>query len=164
MTGDAVAKECVSSRVLVWCLLAPSRGGVLLLGETWSAELNLGDPCLIYGPFPANAHPPCAWPKQRRGETRPAGVARLVGCARAAYLNHRLFGRRRRRVSSTVGAFHRLQASGVKPARMKSKKTTSKESRVYSAVKIPVWWRRAVLPSLPWVVCFLSFFLESQQL
>ena len=22
--------------------------------------------------------------------------------------------------------------------------------------KIPVWWRRAVLPSLPWVVCFLS--------
>ena len=34
--------------------LAPSRGGVLLLGETWSAELTLGDPC--YGP--ANAHPP----------------------------------------------------------------------------------------------------------
>ena len=26
-------------------------------------------------------------------------------------------------------------------------------------LKIPVWWRRAVLPSLPWVVCFLSFFL-----
>ena len=25
--------ECVSTRVLVWCLLAPSRGGVLLLGE-----------------------------------------------------------------------------------------------------------------------------------
>ena len=24
-------------------------------------------------------------------------------------------------------------------------------------LKIPVWWRRAVLPSLPWVVCFLSF-------
>ena len=22
-----------------------------------------------------------------------------------------------------------------------------------------MWWRRAVLPSLPWVVCFLSFFL-----
>ena len=46
--GDAVAKgECVSSRVLVWCLLAPSRGGVLLLGETWSAVLTLGDPCLL---------------------------------------------------------------------------------------------------------------------
>ena len=27
-------------------------------------------------------------------------------------------------------------------------------------LKIPVWWRRAVLPSLPWVVCFLSFFLS----
>ena len=27
-----------------------------------------------------------------------------------------------------------------------------------TALKIPVWWRRAVLPSLPWVVCFLSFF------
>ena len=27
-------------------------------------------------------------------------------------------------------------------------------------LKIPVWWRRAVLPSLPWVVCFLSFFLQ----
>ena len=26
--------------------------------------------------------------------------------------------------------------------------------------KIPVWWRRTVLPSLPWVVCFLSFFLH----
>ena len=25
-------------------------------------------------------------------------------------------------------------------------------------LKIPVWWRRAVLPSLPWVVRFLSFF------
>ena len=51
MIGDAVAKgECVSSRVLVWCLLAPSRGGVLLLGETWSAVLTLGDPCLLYGP------------------------------------------------------------------------------------------------------------------
>ena len=24
--------------------------------------------------------------------------------------------------------------------------------------KIPAWWRRAVLPSLPWAVCFLSFF------
>merc|ERR1712086_858604 len=28
-------------------------------------------------------------------------------------------------------------------------------------LKIPVWWRRAVLPSLPWVVCFLSFFLSA---
>jgi len=27
-------------RVRVECLLAPSRGGVLLLGETWSAELE----------------------------------------------------------------------------------------------------------------------------
>ena len=27
------------------------------------------------------------------------------------------------------------------------------------AQKIPVWWRRAVLPSLFWVVCFASFFL-----
>ena len=26
-------------------------------------------------------------------------------------------------------------------------------------LKIPVWWRRAVLPSLPWVVCVLAFFL-----
>merc|ERR1712046_564731 len=25
-------------------------------------------------------------------------------------------------------------------------------------LKIPVWWRRAVLPSLPWGVRFLSFF------
>ena len=38
----------MSSRVLVWCLLAPSRGGVLLLGETWSAVLTLKDPCLFY--------------------------------------------------------------------------------------------------------------------
>ena len=30
---------------------------------------------------------------------------------------------------------------------------------VLGVFKIPVWWRRAVLPSLPWVVCFLSFFL-----
>jgi len=26
-------------------------------------------------------------------------------------------------------------------------------------LKIAVWWRRAVVPSLPWVVCFLSFFI-----
>ena len=45
-------------RVSGWCLLAPSRGGVPQLGETRSAELTLGDPCLLYGPFPANAHPP----------------------------------------------------------------------------------------------------------
>ena len=25
--------------------------------------------------------------------------------------------------------------------------------------EIPVWWRRAVLPTLLWVVCFISFFL-----
>ena len=60
LSGDAVAEwecereECVSSRVHAGCLLAPSRGGVLLLGETRSAELTLGDPC--YGP--ATAHPP----------------------------------------------------------------------------------------------------------
>ena len=30
-------------------------------------------------------------------------------------------------------------------------------------LKIPVWWRRAVLPSLPWVVCFLSFFLSERR-
>ena len=27
-------------------------------------------------------------------------------------------------------------------------------------LKIPVWWRCAVLPSLPWALCFLSFFLQ----
>ena len=31
-------------------------------------------------------------------------------------------------------------------------------SSVESHGVIPVWWRRAVLPSLPWVVRFLSFF------
>ena len=31
----------------VWCLLAPSRGGVPPLGDTQSAELTLGDPCLL---------------------------------------------------------------------------------------------------------------------
>ena len=28
-------------------------------------------------------------------------------------------------------------------------------------LKIPLWWRHSVLPSLPWVVCFLSFFSHS---
>ena len=56
MIGDAVAKgECVSSRVLVWCLLAPSRGGVLLLGAKPKARSLLGDPCLLYGPFLENS-------------------------------------------------------------------------------------------------------------
>ena len=27
-------------------------------------------------------------------------------------------------------------------------------------ITIPVWWRRALLTSLPWVCCFLSFFLS----
>ena len=79
MIGDAVAKgECVSSRVLVWCLLAPSRGGVLLLGETWSAVLTLGEPCLIYGPFPANAHPPRGQGSLARS---PMPIIRPAGCA-----------------------------------------------------------------------------------
>ena len=57
--SGGVGEECVCCRASVWCLLAPSRGGVpLLLGETRSAELTLGDPCLLYGPFPANAYPP----------------------------------------------------------------------------------------------------------
>ena len=33
-----------------------------------------------------------------------------------------------------------------------------KEFWDWQSLKIPVWWRRAVLPSLPWVVRFLSFF------
>ena len=45
-SGD-VSEECVCCRASVWCLLAPSRGGVPLLGETRSAELTLGDPCLL---------------------------------------------------------------------------------------------------------------------
>ena len=31
-------------------------------------------------------------------------------------------------------------------------------------LKIPVWWRRAVLPSLPWLVRFLSFFFARGEL
>ena len=55
--SGGVGEERVCCRASVWCLLAPSRGGVPLLGETRSAELTLGDPCLLYGPLPANAHP-----------------------------------------------------------------------------------------------------------
>ena len=33
-------------------------------------------------------------------------------------------------------------------------------TNVLALLKIPVWWRRAVLPSLPWAVRFLSFFLH----
>ena len=40
----------------VWCLIAPSRGGVPQLGETRSAEPTLGDPC--YGPAKRNAFLP----------------------------------------------------------------------------------------------------------
>ena len=59
MIGDAVAKgECVSSRVLVWCLLAPSREGVLLLGGTWSPVLTLGGPVFTLRPFPCERAPP----------------------------------------------------------------------------------------------------------
>jgi len=53
-----MSMRSVCCRVSGWCLLAPSRGGVPQLGETRSAELTLGDPRLLYGPFPANAHPP----------------------------------------------------------------------------------------------------------
>ena len=30
-------------------------------------------------------------------------------------------------------------------------------------LKIPAWWRNAVLPSLPWLVCFLSVSANSRQ-
>ena len=45
--SGAVSEEWVCCRASVWCLLAPSRGGVPLLGETRSAEPTLGDPCLL---------------------------------------------------------------------------------------------------------------------
>ena len=38
------------------------------------------------------------------------------------------------------------------------------QKEFYNRHEIPVWWRRAVLPSLPWVVCFLSFFSFSDGL
>ena len=67
-------------RARVWCLIAPSRGGVPPLGDTQSAEPTLGEPCLLYGPFPANAHPPLA-----RGQgslaRNPIPIIRLAGCA-----------------------------------------------------------------------------------
>ena len=48
--------------------------------ETKSPELTLGDPCLLYGPFPANARPPLA-----RGQgslaRSPMPIIRLAGCA-----------------------------------------------------------------------------------
>ena len=47
-------------------------------GETWSAELTLGDPCLIYGPFPANAHPPRGQGSLARN---PMPIIRPAGCA-----------------------------------------------------------------------------------
>ena len=55
----------------------------------------------------------------------------------------------------------RLLLTGVRKDFLKAPPAPRKNfaSRVRSAaLKIPVWWRRAVLPSLPWVVCFLSFF------
>jgi len=54
----AFSEKNLDTNSKIWCLLAPSRGGVLLLGETRSAVLTLGDLCLLYGPFPANAHAP----------------------------------------------------------------------------------------------------------
>ena len=51
-------KHVLSCSCLV-SIIAPSRGGGLLLGETRSAEPTLGDPCLLYGgPLPATAYPP----------------------------------------------------------------------------------------------------------
>ena len=43
-------------------------------------------------------------------------------------------------------------------ARTNARANTRKRGDTFS-FKIPVWWRRAVLPSLPWVVRFLSFLL-----
>ena len=62
----------------VWCLLAPSRGGVPPLGDTQSAEPTLGDLCLLYGPFPANAHPPRGQGSLARS---PIPIIRPAGCA-----------------------------------------------------------------------------------
>ena len=58
--SSACASEC---RVVVWGVqcgsLAPSRGGVLQLRGTPVRGANPPrDPCLLYCPFPANAHPP----------------------------------------------------------------------------------------------------------
>ena len=76
--SGAVSEEWVCCRASAWCLLAPSRGGVPLLGETRSAELTLGDPCLLYSPFPANAHPPRGQGSLARN---PIPIIRPAGCA-----------------------------------------------------------------------------------
>ena len=75
-SGD-VSEECVCCRASVWCLLAPSRGGVPLLGETRSAELTLEDPCLLYSPF-QYAHPPRGQGSLARN---PMPIIRPAGCA-----------------------------------------------------------------------------------
>ena len=57
---------------------------------------------------------------------------------------------------SVIGSTRNRHDSG--PAKHRAKKTAGSPPSWYT-YNNPVWWRRAVLPSLPWVVCFLSFFL-----
>ena len=48
-------------------------------------------------------------------------------------------------------------------ARTNARANTRKRGDTFS-FKIPVWWRRAVLPSLPWVGCFLFISFFSQRI
>ena len=50
----------------------------------------------------------------------------------------------------------RTRGFGCK-SRLKKRITWALNPSHNTGLKIPVWWRRAVLPSLPWVVCFISF-------
>ena len=72
-------------------------------------------------------------------------------------LDHRLMGipePHRRLVSNAVC---RSVARVCVAATLQERKYGKVLQAVPSFFKIPVWWRRAVLPSLPWNSCFLSF-------
>ena len=70
---------------------------------------------------------------------------------------------RERTTSGTTARWHEgCSENRRETAKRDRKRRTPKGGRRLAhhtpLLKIPVWWRRAVLPSLPWVVCFLSFF------
>jgi len=65
----------------------------------------------------------------------------------------------RSRASGQLGALLSSPVLGVRLMTALQVLQVLPRTTLGTGLKIPVWWRRAVLPSLPWVVCFLSFFL-----
>ena len=91
--------------------------------------------------------------RSRMDSRRPSKATGLR--RRTGYQPSRRWPRRGEGASAQCVQFVASQTCDLDPVD-ESPESIPKQENAPASFKIPVWWRRAVLPSLPWVVRFLS--------